>query len=114
VDSALYFLNGGHVDLAAASALKIDGPPGFFLATDADVAMYFAARRPDRYTVVEFQIPEEALAALTDAGAQIRPIPQGAAAFPFRGQELVVTAPGVEAFNTMLDQGVIRVIPHRR
>jgi hypothetical protein len=45
VASALSLLNGASLSLPAALANKIDGPPGFFLATHPDSAPFFAVRR---------------------------------------------------------------------
>ncbi len=44
-ESAINLLAGEGLDAARAAALKIDGPPGFFLATHADDAAVFAARQ---------------------------------------------------------------------
>jgi hypothetical protein len=45
VDSANALLASRHLNRAIAAAEKLDGPPGFFLATSSTDAEYFALRR---------------------------------------------------------------------
>src|SRR5215470_16596430 len=45
IASAGNLLRGEPLSTAAAAARKIDGPPGFFLATEVDDAIFFALRR---------------------------------------------------------------------
>jgi hypothetical protein len=45
VSSGWRLLNGAPLSLKVATANKIDGPPGFHLATDPGAAEFFAYRR---------------------------------------------------------------------
>ena len=45
IESARTLLRGEPLNVEKAEAQKIDGPPGFFLATEVDDAMFFALRR---------------------------------------------------------------------
>ena len=111
VDSALHLLNGGRLDAAMAAARKIEGSPGFFLATHADDAFFFASRRSG--TVLKFELSAAARRQLDAAGILRRPIPQGAKPSPFFGDELFVRPDQFDLFNSLLDSGDIIVAPHK-
>jgi hypothetical protein len=109
VASALYFLNGGRLDAAVAATNKIEGPPGFFLATHVDDAAFFAARRNG--TVIEFRLSQFARDQLKRAGVVRQPIPAGPKSPHFQGDELLVKPEHFPVFNLLLDSGDIVVAP---
>jgi hypothetical protein len=109
VGSALWFLDGGGLDTAAAASSKIDGPPGFFLATELDDAIFFGLRR--RGTVIEFRITQDAFDQLMAAGSVLQPIPRGPKSPFFKGDELIVKPDSYSLFNILLRSGEITVKP---
>lgn len=106
VNSAVGFLNGAQLDRAVAQSEKIDGPVGFFLATDASDASFFAARRNG--AVISFNLTESATEQLTAAGADLRAIP-GRPPPHFSGDEFFIPPEAFDLFNELLDSGAIRV-----
>lgn len=111
VDSALRFLNGEPLDTAKAAALKIDGPPGFFLAVEYDDAEYFALRR-GRGAVLRYEVSGTALRKLERAGLVQGPIPPGWLFTPV-GDQLLVPVDAFNLFNNLLFAGEIVVTPTR-
>jgi hypothetical protein len=110
VRSGLALLNGASLDIITAMAQKLDGPPGFFLATHAEDAAYFAARRGEG-TILRFVLLPQALQRLHASGALFRPIPVGNVAY-FYGSEFFVPPFAFEEFNKQLMSGGIDVQPH--
>jgi hypothetical protein len=111
VDSGLALLNGAPLSVDRAEENKLDGPPGFFLATDARDAEYFAARR-DPGTVLQYLITIDAVATLTAGGAILRPIPQGDFPTEFNGAEFVIPPSLYSTFDSMRASGQIVVTPY--
>jgi len=110
VDSALRFLRREGLDVDAAASRKMDGPPGFFLATNMDDAVYFGSRR-SRFTVLQYDIQVEALKRLREAGSVLRPIAQGQRNTLFAGDEILVPPSAFEIFNSLIETGEVRIIP---
>jgi hypothetical protein len=75
VSSGLALLNGDPLNVEIAEQLKIDGPPGFYLATSSTDAEYFAARRSPG-TILKYMIAGSALQTLTMQGAIVDLCPQ--------------------------------------
>ena len=88
---------------------KIDGPPGFFLATHLSDAEFFAIRRTPG-TVLRFEISSNAIEKLRIAGAVQRPIPRGRNSPFFAGDELHVPTSAFGVFNQLRRNGEIAVI----
>jgi hypothetical protein len=61
------------LDVDRALALKVDGPPGFYLASDVGDAEFFAARR-DQGAVICFEVSADAFDELVRAGARYQPV----------------------------------------
>ena len=97
--SARNLLRGEPLSTATAAARKIDGPPGFFLATEVDDAIFFALRRAPG-GVLEYRLSANAVEQLRVAGAVYRPIPPGRA-IRFLGNEFHIP-PGVFALLNQL------------
>lgn len=108
--SALGLLNGEPLDASTAAAGKLDGPPGFFLATERDAAVYFALRRSPG-AVIEYQLSGAARAELGAAGSVLRPIPAGGMAGGFPGQEYFIPNSAFDTFNRLFSAGHITVGP---
>jgi hypothetical protein len=111
VDSAERLLAGEPLNAAVASAAKIDGPPGFFLATHPDAAEYFALRRQPG-TILRYDLTDKALSSLLEGGAELRPIPRGALPGEFPGVELHIPTESFDRFNALRDSGEISVAPY--
>jgi hypothetical protein len=107
VKSALGFLNGEALEATAAAAAKIDGPPGFFLATHSEDAMYFALRRQG--TVLEYKFSAHAIQKL--GGMQAPPLGALGKFGRFMGGEVVVTNDAFGLFNSLREAGHITVAP---
>jgi hypothetical protein len=79
IDSALDILNNG-LDATKLTVLQGGRPPqlgvGWYAACDAEVAWFFASLAPGNvgrgYTVIEIDIPDEALNQLDAAGEAIK------------------------------------------
>jgi hypothetical protein len=98
--SAVDLLNGQPLDPAIASAKKRDGPPGFFLATHAHDAEFFAMRRGHRRaTLVRVTMSSLALERLSGAGCALRPISHTAGSPGFSGSELRIAPEHFPLFN---------------
>jgi hypothetical protein len=97
VQSALRLLNGEPLSAQIANGNKIDGPPGFYLATDYDDAAFFATRRGEG-AVIQFIISNKALGGLNANGAYFQKIPVGG--FRADGYEYLVPPQAFEAFNS--------------
>jgi hypothetical protein len=110
VRSGLALLNGAPLDIITATAHKLDGAPGFFLATRAEDAAYFAARRGEG-TILRFALLPWALQRLHASGALLRPIPVGNVAY-FYGSEFFIPPIAFDEFNKQLASGGIDVQPH--
>ena len=106
VAMAKSLLAAPYLDLDKASAAKIDGPPGFFLAASHVDAEYFALRRAPG-AVLRYRLAATALADLIGAGA----ILQAMAGDPpyFEGPELWIPPTAFDTFNVLLDGGSIDV-----
>ena len=113
VPTALDLLRGGQLDANEAAQRKIDGPAGFFLATDPEDATFFAARRSPG-TVLQYDISPGGLTTLRAAGAYDQAIPSGPKSPKFAGRELVVPPQAFPAFNSLRSAGEIRVTPFKR
>ncbi len=108
VQSALRLLNGEPLSAQVASGNKIDGLPGFYLATDYDDAVFFAARRGEG-AVIQFIISNKALGGLNANGAYFQKIPVGG--FRADGYEYLVPPQAFGAFNTFRNGKAIVVTP---
>lgn len=110
ISSARNFLKGTRLDAAKAAAGKIDGAPGFFLATEYDTAMYFALRRAPG-GVVKYRVSHSAAASLSRHGAVLRDIPAGGMRGGFPGKEFFVPTSAFSHFNELRETGQIIVLP---
>ena len=110
LSSARALFGGAPLDVAKAAARKIDGAPGFFLATDADAAMYFALRRSPG-AILKYEMTPNAAASLASKGAVLRNIPAGGMKGGFPGQEFFVPTGAFERFNELARTGQIIVLP---
>ena len=110
VRSALSLLNGAPLSVSVASANKIDGPPGFYLATEWVTAEFFAVRRAPG-TILRYAMTGSVLTGLLADGALLVPIPQGNFPTPFPGEQLVVPPVRFPHFNALRDTGAITVSP---
>jgi hypothetical protein len=110
--TGLAFLNNQlALDAAQAALAKIDGPPGFFLATDLASAEFFAIRRSPG-VVVEFQLSPDAVRDLMSAGMIRQPLPVGPRSPPgLAGDELLVPPDAFALFNRLRASGRIIVVP---
>ena len=97
--SARTLLQGNPLSAEEAMARKIDGPPGFFLATEVDDAVFFALRRAPG-GVVAFHLSLRAVETLQAAGAVRRRIPPGKT-IRFLGDEVVIPLEAFGIFNTL-------------
>jgi hypothetical protein len=110
-DSAVALLAGEPLDAAKAAAAKIDGPPGFFLATELPDAQFFALRQPrGPAAVLTFDLSQAAYEALSAAAIR-RPIPRGARSPRFLGEELVILPDLFNTFDALRRAGEIFVAP---
>ncbi len=107
VASAETLLAGEGLNAARAAALKIDGPVGFFLATHADDAAYFATRRGTG-AILEYHISPSAAEAL---GLTVTPLGGLGKFGRFLGGEVVIPVSSFEKFNTLRAGGGIIVVP---
>jgi hypothetical protein len=73
LESARRLIAGESLDVDRALALKVDGPPGFYLASDVGDAEFFAARR-DQGAVICFEVSADAFDELVRAGARYQPV----------------------------------------
>lgn len=110
VDSAVDLLRGADLDAALAASAKIDGPPGFFLATEADDAAYFASRR-GRGAILEYRFSEAAMREL--GGLSTTPLGRLGTYGSFIGSELAVPVEAFGTFNRLRRAGEITVHPTR-
>jgi hypothetical protein len=110
VASTLGLLNGMDLDATVASARKMDGPPGFFLALELDDAAFFAARRQG--TIVEVRLSPHAVQRLHAAGMIRRPIPSGRTS-RFLGDEYLIPPDAFATFNQLRWAGDIEFLPAR-
>jgi hypothetical protein len=108
--SAARLLGGAILDATAAAALKLDGPPGLFLASELADAEFFAARR-GRGAVLVYQMSSAAVGQLQADGADRRPIPRGSKSAVFRGDEFYVPPRAFDLFNRLRASGEIVVAP---
>jgi hypothetical protein len=106
--TGLAFLNNQLLlDAAAAARAKIDGPPGFFLATDLASAEFFAVRRSPGI-VVEFQFSPDAVRDLVTAGMIQQPLPLGPRSPPgLSGDEWLIPPHAFDRFNQLRASGKI-------
>ena len=105
--SAIALLANPHLDHATATAEKIDGPPGFFLAASPADAEFFALRRAPG-AVLRYTLTGPAMAALIEAGAKVQAIPPGNPPY-FGGPEMWIPPVAFAVFNAQVDGGAIRV-----
>jgi hypothetical protein len=110
--SARLLLGGSDLDGVTAAANKVDGPPGFFLATEFDAAEFFALRRSPA-AVLKYELTDDALSQLQAAGAVQQLIPFGGKAL-LPGEELVVPVQAFPLFNQLRAAGEVRISPGRR
>jgi len=108
IASARSLLQGSPLSAEKAAARKIDGPPGFFLATEVDDAVFFALRRAPG-GVVAFYLSFQAVETLRAVGA-IRRIPPGKT-IQFLGDEVVIPPEAFGVFNALRETGEITVAP---
>jgi hypothetical protein len=110
VASARTLLGGAPLNAAKAAAGKIDGAPGFFLATHRDAATYFAMRRAPG-AVLQYNFSATATTRLGAKGAVLRPIPAGGMRGGFPGQEFFVPPTAFRTFNSLMRSGHIVITP---
>jgi RHS repeat-associated protein len=94
---------------AAALKLEVNSPPGFFLATHAEDAAYFATRRGTG-AILEFRFSPSAVEAL--GGLPTSPLGALGKFGRFLGGETVIPAKSFEIFNAIRVSGGITVRPH--
>lgn len=109
IASARNLLRGEPLSTAEAAARKIDGPPGFFLATEVDDAIFFALRRAPG-GVLEYRLSAHAIEQLRVAGAVYRPIPPGKV-IRFLGNELHIPPGAFALLNQLRAAGEIVIAP---
>jgi hypothetical protein len=85
----LLLVNGTPLSLEAALVNRANSAstPGFYLATDADVAMYFASLHNKGVTVLRYTMTTVALESLLAGGASLGPVPRWAAIGSFPGRQ---------------------------
>ena len=112
--SALLLVNGAPLSLQAALANRANSAsaPGFYLATDPDVGMYFASLHNKGVTLLRYAMTTVALESLLAGGATLGPVPRGAAIGAFPGRQLLIAAPQFGLFNALLRDGSIDVQPY--
>jgi hypothetical protein len=101
-------LRGTPLDAAKAAAGKIDGPPGFFLATHADDAAYLAARRGTG-AILDYHFSEAAVRQL--GGLPTSPLGPLGKFGRFAGSEAIVPVESFGTFNQLRSAGEITVVP---
>ncbi len=112
LDTARLLLAQPVLDPALAAKFKIDGPPGFFIATVQSDAEFFAVRqRRGPGVVLLVDIAATALASLLAAGAIQRPIPRGQKSPRFSGDELFIPTDVFDLFNALCQSGEIQFRP---
>jgi hypothetical protein len=108
--SAVALGAGEPLDAAKAAAFKIDGPPGFFLATELPDAQFFALRQGrGAAAVIGFEVFPAAEEALLSGGAVRRPIPRGPSSPRFLGEELAIPPELFGTFDALRRAGEIEV-----
>lgn len=107
LESLKNLLNGRDLDAGVAAELHLNGAPGFYMTVLRDDAEYFAIRRGGN--IVTIEINDDAVAELTRLGARLQPLPMTPMSARFDGDEYFVPTALFHAFNTMRDQGRIRV-----
>jgi len=107
--SGINLLNGEELNAAKAAANKLDGPPGFFLATHADDAAYFAARREG--FILQYNFSPTAVKQL--GGLTSTPLGALGKFGSFVGGEVVIAPGSFDLFNSLVQSGEITVIPMR-
>lgn len=121
VSSALSLLSTRSLNVNAATDLTIFGGRGasigFYLATHASDAEYFAlvagGRRGGGGTVLQFDLTEEAIAALESEGAfQVTSIGSLGRSGQFRGEQIFVPQYGFPTFNSLWSGGGISARPY--
>lgn len=105
--AAVDFLNGMPLDISKLD--KIDGEPGFYLASHNVDAEYFAYRRL-RGGMLLYILTDTAFAQLKSVGSFFRKIPFGGGFHP-AGYELMIPPGAFSTFNGLRDGGLIRVTP---
>jgi hypothetical protein len=115
LQSGLALLHGMPLSIAAAAAQKIDGPAGFYLASDRAAAAFFAARRtPD--TILQYAMINRALNRLLAGGSTLGPIPQGIFRRRFPGDSLSsrrANFPNLIASGKLVRSPCHRIVDHR-
>jgi hypothetical protein len=112
LSSAKRLLAGDPLDAATAALLKTDGLPGFFLASRAADAEFFAVRQTRGPAVVlQYELSVTAVTALASAGALLQPIPLGRKSPIFTGDELYVPRHAFDEFNRLLRTREIVISP---
>lgn len=106
--SAHSLLSGARLDESKAARRKVDGPPGFFLATHPDDASFFAARRGGTLLIVE--MAEDVYRDLRRRGMVGHPIPGPRPPF-FKVHEIVILVVLLARVNAFLDSGDVRFRP---
>jgi len=109
IESAHTLLQGEPLNVEKAAAHKIDGPPGFFLATEVDDAIFFALRRAPG-GVLAYHLSLHAVEQLQAAGMLRRQIPPGKT-IRFIGDEIVIPPEAFTVFNGLREAGEIFVTP---
>ncbi|MFG2794460.1 RHS repeat-associated core domain-containing protein, partial [Streptomyces sp. NPDC048419] len=109
VDSLLDILNNS-LNSSKAAAKYTDGPGGFFVATHAGDAEFFATRHGGG-AIIKVIISDDAMAQLRNAGAVARPIPMSPKSPTFAGDEFHIPTSAFDLFNQLRASGGIRVSP---
>jgi hypothetical protein len=110
LNSALALLNGAPLSADLAATLKIDGPQGFYLATNYADAEFFALRR-SQPVVLTYDMSDSAVRTLMAGGAVFSPIPGGSKSPFFQGNQFFVPPPLFPTFDQLRSTGQIRVTP---
>jgi hypothetical protein len=102
------FLGGSGLNADVARAAHINGAPGFYMATVASDAEYFAARRIGGGSVVIVDIDDDVVEELRSLGAVHNEIP-GIPPPYFAGDEIYLPEGLFATFNARMREKRIRV-----
>jgi len=112
--SALLLVNGTPLSVESALTHRANSAsaPGFYLATDPDVAMYFASLHNDRVTMLRYAMTNAVLTSLLSGGATLGPVPRGAAIGLFAGSQLYIPPELFGRFNALVGDGSVSIQPY--
>jgi hypothetical protein len=106
--SLVAFLADAELKADAALAAHLNGAPGFYMASAASDAEYFAVRRPGGGNVLTVDIDDEVVDELVLLGATRQSIP-GIPPPYFAGDEFYIPLDVFMLFNARIKEGRIHV-----